>query len=462
MTFKLLLSTAVWGEDYLEIFLEYTLKSLLSDKNLLCKEISKKSEYLIFAEKKYITLINNHTNLKKIKKIIKIKFKEIKSNNDEKYSKLKQFQNIAIKYGYNNKFDLFSFVYPDSVFGENHFKTLLTKIKKGFKVVLCPGPLGIYEKFFLVFKNKKINNYNLSEFILENLHPFYKLFFKSGIKNNIKIIENKKKQYQLYKCFDLHVAIISLSIKNLKITKSLDEDLLNNQNVFFKDLSYLNHSSEGIIITLESIYSTRSVNSIGKQILLSAMKTEEHKYDIIKYCDNNFTPLRIFNHNNSTFIVSRYNKKKLVIKNESKIIKKYFKIILKEKNINIENKKDIFDQFIEFKKINLAIKCKFIKKIKQDVNWNFEKLLDNLLHYKNDKLLYQFFAVKYTNFIKLSIISLIILFFRIAPKFIKNIIITMKQKNESNLMIDENLSLFKFLLILPNKTIFKLLILKII
>ena len=74
MTFKLLLSTAVWGESYLEIFLEYTLKSLLTNANLLNKEISKKSEYLIYAESKYRNSIKSHTNFKKLNKKFRIKF----------------------------------------------------------------------------------------------------------------------------------------------------------------------------------------------------------------------------------------------------------------------------------------------------------------------------------------------------------------------------------------------------
>ena len=68
MTFKILLSTAVWGEDYLEIFLEYTLKSLYTNGNLLNKEFSKKSEYIIYAEKNYFKPIRDHSNFKKLKK----------------------------------------------------------------------------------------------------------------------------------------------------------------------------------------------------------------------------------------------------------------------------------------------------------------------------------------------------------------------------------------------------------
>ena len=135
MTFKLLLSTAVWGEDYLEIFLEYTIKSLLKSKNLLSNKISKKSKYIIYTERKYIPSIKNHNNFKKLNNKIKIIFYHLKnSNSEKKYLSLKTYQNFSINYGYKNKFDYFIFIYPDSVFGENHFSTLLSKVKKGFKL----------------------------------------------------------------------------------------------------------------------------------------------------------------------------------------------------------------------------------------------------------------------------------------------------------------------------------------
>ena len=259
MTFKILLSTAVWGEDYLEIFLEYTLKSLLKSRNLLNKEISRNSEYLIYTKNEHINAIKNHKNFKLLKKEFKISFFDFKKLNiTNKYSSLKIFQNSSIKYGYKNKFEYFSFIYPDSVFGDNHFATLLSKIKKGSKIVMCPGPLGIYENFYKSFKNKEINNKNLSEFIIENLHPFYKSFIYNSKKSRISIIENKEENYQIYKCLDLHPAIISFSIKNLKVINTIDEDILNNNEILLKDIGYLNFSNEGIIITLESFDSNRA------------------------------------------------------------------------------------------------------------------------------------------------------------------------------------------------------------
>ena len=156
MTFKVLLSTTVWGEEYIEIFLEYTIKSLLTKDNLKNKKISNKSEYLIFTKKKYFKSIQNHSNFKNLKKIINVNLKELSfSKNEGKYLSLKNNQNISIKYGYKKHFDYFSFIYPDSIFGENHFKTILEKVEKGAKVVLCPGPLGIYERFVTIFKKKK-------------------------------------------------------------------------------------------------------------------------------------------------------------------------------------------------------------------------------------------------------------------------------------------------------------------
>ena len=491
MTFKLLLSTAVWGEDYLEIFLEYTLRSLLTNNNLLNKEISKQSKYIIYAESKYIDSIKNHNNFKKLKKIIKVTFIDLKlDGGDEKYSNLKNYQNLSIKYGYQNKYDLFTFIYPDSVFGENHFKTLFSKIKKGYKVVMCTGPLGVYEKFFEVFKDKKINNVNLSDFILHNLHPFYKLFLNDRINNWVQITEDKEKSYQFYQCFDLHPAIISFSIKNLKIENTFDADILNNKNINLSNIGYLNHSSEGIIITLESIFSDRGMISEDKN--LNDFSHNEYNdsniFDIIKYSDNKKLSFNISHHLKGGFIVSKKNNKNfssLLNTNPKKI--KMLEKIMKNNSFKVINKINIIDEFLNFKKNNLKFKNIYgptyenvLREIERQ-SLNLNRFTENqILHLINQNLklkkedgLYQinlrrialikaeqqfYSPLLATNAMKLTILSIIILTLRFMPKIIKNLFLYIKQKNRSNKYLNKNIPLIRSLLMLPNSGLIKVVI----
>ena len=94
--------------------------------------------------------------------------------------------------------------------------------------------------------------------VLKYLHPFYKSFHKDILNSRIKIFDNRKEDYQLYRCFDLHISIISLAIKNLKIKNSYDVDLLENKDLDQQHIGYFEKSNEGIIITLESINSDRT------------------------------------------------------------------------------------------------------------------------------------------------------------------------------------------------------------
>ena len=490
MTFKLLLSTAVWGEDYLEIFLEYTLKSLLTNSNLLSKNISKKSEYLIFAESNYINIIRRHTNFKKLKKKFKIKFLNLKINNSaEKYSSLKYYQNLSIQYGYKNKFNYYTFIYPDSVFGENHFQSLFLKIKKGHKVVMCPGPLGAYEKFFETFKEKEINNINLSDFILHNLHPFYKIFLKNDVYSRIKITEDKEKSYQLYKCFDLHPAIISLSIKGLEIKKTYDVDILNNKNIELSDIGYLNHSSEGMIITLESIFCERG-KIFANPILNSPQHAEyytQNILDIMKYSDDKNPSYSINHHLRGGFIVSKKNNKSfsfLLSTNPKKI--KMLKNIMKDNNFKVINKINIIDQFLNFKRNNLKFKNIYAPMYEEllrkstvevyDLSYLSQKkrlnLINQNLKLKKNSALYKINLNKiarienehiYLNKIsqisitKLLILSTIVLMIKVMPRFIKNILDNVKQKNRSNKYINKNMTLIRFILMLQPATLIRLL-----
>ena len=483
MTFKLLLSTAVWGEDYLEIFLEYTLKSLLKSKNLLSNEISKKSKYIIFSERKHLNSIKKHLNIKRLNKKIEIIFCDLNNDNlGNKYLSLKTYQNLAIQYGYKNKFDYFIFIYPDSIFGENHFSTLLTKVKRGFKIIMCPGPLGIYENFFTIFKNKEINNKNLSAFIIKNLHPFYQSFLNNDVNSRLNITENKEKGYQIYKCLDLHPAIISLSIKDLQIKNTFDEDILNNKNISLSDIDYLNNSNQGIIITLETFNSNRG--KISKNYNLKELKNiNSDVYDVIKYCNKKNTLYNINHHLKGNYIVSEKRPKKylnLIFPQSEKL--KHLKTILRYNNVKINNKNEIVEQFLEFKKNNFEIKNEFTKilqnemsarvKLDLEIETNRQiKLAESILQknsYRERENSYRERENSYIrvisgeNIIKLSIISIFIIIFRSLPAFLRAPFTMFKQKNRSNKFINKNLRLMKFLIILPRKTVIKILLKRII
>ena len=335
MNYKLFLSTTVWGYDYLEIFLQFTLKSLATKSNLFNKKNFSKITYLIFSTEKDLLKIENHQNFISLSKKIDIKLKPLKfSSKETKYKTLLKYQNISLNLAKKNKYDLYSFIYPDSVFGENHFNTIIKKINDGYKAVLCPGPLVIFEEFYKKFndKNQLINNKILSDLALNNLHSFYKKFKKFSSQNHIKITSDKKKSYNIYQSLELHVAILKLNLKNLKIKNSYDEDLLINSNINLDEITYINKCSEVMIISLEHKFSERNqpnlnISENGNLFYSKLLNKKIHKINLKNYISgifvicNNFKKedgyLKKFRRKNSIDIINILQKLKIrVIKNK--------------------------------------------------------------------------------------------------------------------------------------------------
>ena len=312
----------------------------------------------------------------------------------------------------------------------------------------------------------------------------------NDINVRITITEDKEKSYQLYKCFDLHPAIISLSIENLIIKKTYDVDILTNKNIELSDIAYLNHSSEGMIITLESIFSERG-KILEKPVLNSPQHSKYNDpniFDIMKYNDNKNRSFNVSHHLRGGFIVSKKNNKSLSFllnTNPKKI--KIFKNIMKDNNFKVRNKINIIDEFLNFKKNNLKFKNVYrreyeelLRKSEVDVyklNSVSEKrrlnLISQNLKLKKNSSLYKINlnkiakidtenlyvkSVILTSFVKLLILSTIILTIRIMPKFIRNLFEYIKQKNRSNKYLNKNKPLIRTLLMLPNLSLMNIII----
>ena len=327
MNYKLFLSTSVWGYDYLEIFLQFTLKSLATKGNLLNKKNFSKITYVIFSTEKDLSKIKNHKNFINLSKKINIIIKPLKfSNKETKYVTLLKYQNKSMEFAKKVKHDLYAFIYPDSI---------IKKINEGYKAVLCPGPLVIYEEFYKKFndKNQLINNKILSDLALNNLHPFYQKFKNFSSQNHIKIISDRKNSYNIYQSLELHVAILKLNLKNLKIKNSYDEDLLINSNINLDEITYINKCSEGMIISLEHKFSERNkpvlnISENGDLFYSKLLNKKIHKINLKNYIRgifvicNNFKKedgyLKKFQRKNSVYITNILQKLKIrVIKKKN-------------------------------------------------------------------------------------------------------------------------------------------------
>lgn len=387
---NLFLSTVFWGDRYFEIFLEYTLNSILTKKNLLDRNNFQNITYLIYTQKKYYKILKSHKNFLRLQKRASIILKPIYlKENYDKYKILTKYQIDSLKIAKKRKEDYYCYIYPDSIFGENHFETLKKKIDQGFKAVLCPGPLIIYEEFFKNFGlKKKVSNLFLSRLILNSLHPFYKTFKLCSENNNIFIYKDKNSNSLIFNNFHLHIAILSLKIKNIRIEKSYDEDLILNSELKNDEIDYLNYSHEGIIITLEDYFSERSIRSTELASTIKAKNFQEHFRIPNRLFDKSTHISYKRNYIKGTFVVStKVNPFKIKKKFDTILIGKILNFLKKDKNyLKKNNLLDAID------------------------NTNYE-----IIHQKDESLDLEFAVKGFKEFLKkekiLSKIFLVFLFF---------------------------------------------------
>jgi hypothetical protein len=245
-----------------------------------------------------------------------------------------------------------------------------------------------------------------------------------------------------------------------------------------------------MIITLESIFSERGKLN-EKPILNSLQHTEyntQNILDIMKYSDDTNLSFNVSHHLRGGFIVSKKNNKSfsfLLNTNPEKI--KMLEKIMKNNNFKVRNKMNIIDDFFNFKKNNLKFENIYRPKYEEllrrsevkiyKLNYRAEEERKNLikqnLRLPKNSQLYKLNLIKIAqieaehryiktvtqiSFIKLLIISTIILTLRIMPKFIKKFFLYIKQKNRSNEYLNKNMLTIRNLLMLPNLSLIKIIV----
>ena len=153
---KIFLTTAVWGENYVDIFSQYSLASLLSKNNIprLSSEhkltlhlITTKADYQRLTKKSSFKIIKDlDLDVEVIVSFIEDVFaseKLVFGYSNKKYKFLSKLQNFAIKM--SAKYDVIVFNYSDFVWGDGALLNIVTKLDEGFEAVLgfcMPVDLG--------------------------------------------------------------------------------------------------------------------------------------------------------------------------------------------------------------------------------------------------------------------------------------------------------------------------------
>lgn len=292
---KIFLCSILWGEEYIEYFENFCLKSLL-EENILK---SKNTTLNVYCLENELKKIRNLRNIKKISKLITINYFFLGKKKQNKYKYLSNYQRKLIKIAKEKKYDYFIFCYPDTIFCNNYLKFCKEKLQKS-SLLLSPAPLVSFEKLpynlndFSKNNLSKIGNKYLSNFYKNRIGDFYK-------RSNINIYKNK--YYSFYKCFNLHILAVKLNdIKIIQDQKynSFDEDFFTEEVVDINKIYYVKNSQENIVLTVESDTSdrnndptdTRSIvinteNNI-KNLIFARMKKEKNYLNIYSFLFSNY------------------------------------------------------------------------------------------------------------------------------------------------------------------------------
>ena len=362
---KITINTAIWGKKYIDDFLkitfEFIIRELEHDKHFYNK-------YEIILE--IWTLKNNFKDFKFLKKkqLFKTNLIEIDllTNNyssyfnNNKYLFLNIIQNLSLTRNYHHS-NYIIFIYADFIWEIGSLKNIIKKIKNKMAVcIYCPQTIEENFKKNIIFEK-------ISDFIINNLHPIITnhSFNKDMKFTTAASLNFVDKNFLVFRNFHLHP--ICLRLNNTKILKkffiSLDEDFINNNEVFNRGNIYIPKKSEEIIFS-----------SLLTKTFKTGLTTPYSFKSIISWVTHHCSALNVKFFEN-VFFFSRSNCKSLKL---SKFIKNTKKII-NISNINLSNNN----------KFNIRSLNKINSKIYLFKFMNFKKMvLDNSINIANDKYYY--------------------------------------------------------------------------
>ena len=137
-TMTALFTTAVWGAEYVDRFLGYSLPTQLSKGNLGVFDSS--SVYLLVSDSQSIKLITASPVYHALKEVLSVEFADIASIQAftrDKYSTLAACQNYALACAAN--FDAVFFGYGDALWADGSFRAARKQIDEGYDAVFAFG-----------------------------------------------------------------------------------------------------------------------------------------------------------------------------------------------------------------------------------------------------------------------------------------------------------------------------------
>lgn len=132
------LCNVVWGNDYIDFFLQFNIPSLLSKSNIPTLSKKTKCIFYIYTKKEYFDRINNSSAINKLRGYVELRIVVININSHDKHIALSKYHKIFLKEAILNSAVAF-FLSPDTLWSDGSLIFAYNKFLDGYDCLFVPG-----------------------------------------------------------------------------------------------------------------------------------------------------------------------------------------------------------------------------------------------------------------------------------------------------------------------------------
>jgi len=243
---KALFTTAVWGQDYVERFLNFSLRTQLTAGNL--GQFDRNSLFLLITDTKSMEYFRSSPIFEKLADLVSVEFVDLEQFRDgltNKYSILTACQNYALERSV--EYDAIFFGYGDAIWADGSYQAAATRLEQGYDAVFLFG-YPVLDNAFKAAINDQIRDApltaqicisprQLSRLIYQNLHPMaHANVWGSKTTNHCPsyIVWDVQDQGLLLRAFHLHPVVLRVQKSSpfffTPFKSTLDEEFVSRLN----------------------------------------------------------------------------------------------------------------------------------------------------------------------------------------------------------------------------------------
>ena len=269
-----ILGVPVWGDDYVKQFLEISLPSLLSPRNLPVLQGRPICKFNIYTKSEWVNTIKQASTITYLTKFIEVKIHELDLDTSNRYYGMNEGHRLCLEEA--NGLDCASMMLSaDHIYSDGYVEFLVNKAEEGYRVVSLIGlrtnrnSMGTFVKNnFKTGEVITISPRQLVKAAVNNLHEINEYSFmdsnRSLIQPSSLFWTVGKSGEILAHCYHQSPVMVYPEIKNQTFKGTIDDDLVTSVfKIFPKDYVIAN-SDECIMIDL--CQEGREVPLIEKEI----------------------------------------------------------------------------------------------------------------------------------------------------------------------------------------------------